>query len=135
MESRSALPVDARVTIATGTAERETALAMPSDRPACGRITVGADKLYDARSFVTAARALGVIPHVAQNTTGRRSNIDGRTTRHRGYEASLRIRKRFGWMKAVGMMRKTRHRGMARVGWQFTAAAYNLLRIPVLLAS
>ena len=85
-------------------------------------------------------RRLGVTPHVAQNTNGRRSAIDGRTTRHAGYQASLRVRKRieevFGWIKTVGNLRKTRHRGTARVGWMFTftAAAYNLVRLPKLLA-
>jgi transposase len=141
MENRNGLVVDARVTHATGTAERETALCMLGDLPPGGRITVGADKLYDAHSFVQQARRLGVTPHVAQNTSGRRSNIDVRTTRHPGYEISLRIRKRieegFGWTKTVGLMRKTRHRGTSRVGWQFTlaAAAYNLVRIPKLLAA
>jgi hypothetical protein len=82
---------------------------------------------------------LGVTPHVSQNTKGRRSAIDGRTTRHAGQAISLRIRKRievFGWIKTVGGLRKTRHRGTARVGWMFTfaAAAYNLVRIPKLLA-
>ena len=140
MENRNGLMVDARVTPASGTAERQAALAMLGDLPAGGRLTVGADKLYDAKSFVSEARKLSVTPHVAQNTAGRRSNIDGRTSRHWGYGVSLRIRKRieegFGWMKTVGMMRKTRHRGTARVGWQFTlaAAAYNLVRIPALLA-
>ncbi len=85
-------------------------------------------------------RRLGVTPHVPQNNKKRRSAIDGRTTRHAGYAASLRIRKRieevFGWMKTVGGLRKTRHRGTARVGWMFTfvAAAYNLVRLPKLLA-
>jgi hypothetical protein len=85
-------------------------------------------------------RRLGVTPHVTQNTKGRRSAIDGRTTRHVGYAASLRFRKRieevFGWMKSVGGLRKTRHRGTDRVGWMFTfiAAAYNLVRLPKLLA-
>jgi Transposase DDE domain len=86
-------------------------------------------------------RRLGVTPHVAQNNNGRRSAIDGRTTRHPGYTASQRVRKRieevFGWKKTVGGLRKTRHRGTDRVGWVFTltAAAYNLVRIPKLLAA
>lgn len=85
-------------------------------------------------------RRLGVTPHVTQNTKGRRSAIGGRTTRHGGYAISLRIRKRieevFGWMKTVSGLRKTRHRGTARVSWMFTfvAAAYNLVRLPKLLA-
>ena len=84
-------------------------------------------------------RRLGVTPHVSQSTNGRRSAIDGRTTRHAGYAISLRFRKRieevFGWIKTVGGLRKTRHRGTDRVGWMFTfvAAGYNLVRIPKLL--
>jgi len=140
MENRSCLVVDARLTLATGTAEREAALAMIEDVPGRHRITLGGDKGYDAASFVAALRALNATPHVAQNTSGRRSAIDGRTTRHPGYRASQIIRKRieevFGWSKATAPMRKTRHRGLERVGWQFTftAAAYNLVRIPKLLA-
>jgi transposase len=140
MENRSCLVVDARLTLATGTAEREAALAMIEDVPGRHRITLGGDKGYDAASFVAALRALNATPHVAQNTSGRRSAIDGRTTRHAGYRASQIIRKRieevFGWTKATAPMRKTRHRGLERVGWQFTftAAAYNLVRIPKLLA-
>ena len=98
-------------------------------------MTVGADKAYDTQDFVEDLRELKVTPHVAQNTTNRSSAIDGRTTRHAGYAVSQRKRKRveeiFGWIKTVGLMRKTRHRGLARVGWMFTftAAAYNLVRI------
>ena len=81
-------------------------------------------------------REIKVTPHVAQNTSRRRSRIDGRTTRHPGYAASQRVRKRieeiFGWVKTVGGLRKTRHRGTALVGWMFTltVAADNLARIP-----
>jgi hypothetical protein len=113
---------------------------MLSDLPAGGLITVGGDKLFDTQDFVAEVRRLGVTPHVAQHTNSRRSAIDGRTTRHAGYAFSQRIRKRsedtFGSMKTVGGMRKTHHCGTARVGWHFTltAAAYNLLRIPKLLA-
>ena len=80
-----------------------------------------------------------VTPHVAQNVNGRRSAIDGRTTRHPGYEVSLRIRKRieeaFGWIKTVAGQDKTKFRGRDRVGWAFTfaAAAYNLVRLPKLM--
>lgn len=141
MENRSCLVVDARLTLATGTAEREAALAMVGDVPGRHRITLGADKGYDAASFVDALRGLNVTPHVAQSTSGRRSAIDGRTTRHAGYRASQIIRKRieevFGWAKATAPMRKTRHRRLDRVGWQFTltAAACNLVRLPKLLAA
>ena len=140
MENRSGLVVDTTTTTATGTAEREAAAAMVGNLPAGQRITVGGDKLFDTQDFVAEMRRLGVTPHVAQNTNGRRSAIDGRTTRHPGYALSQRSRKRleevFGWIKTIGGLRKTRHRGTARVGWMFTftAAAYNLVRIPKLLA-
>ena len=84
---------------------------------------------------------MNVTPHVAQNATNRSSAIDGRTTRHPGYAPSQRIRKRieeaFGWIKVPGGLRKTRHRGLERVGWgfAFTAAAYNLIRPPKLLGA
>jgi transposase len=141
MENRNALVVDARVTLATGTAEREAALDMLSARPGNRRITLGADKAYDAAEFVAALRDRKVTPHLAQNTSNRRSAIDRRTTRHSGYAVSQRLRKRieetFGWTKSTAGLRKTRHRGLARVGWVFTLAttAYNLVRIPKLLGA
>jgi len=140
MENRNGLVVDATLTTATGTAEHEAAIAMVGDLPEGGRITLGGDKAYDTRDFVAEMRRLGVTPHVSQNSKGRRSAIDGRTTRHAGYAVSVRVRKRieevFGWIKTVAGLRKTRHRGTVRVGWMFTfaAAAYNLVRIPNLLA-
>ena len=109
--------------------------------PGRHRITVGGDKAYDTREFVQALRVLKAVPHVAQNNNGRKSAIDGRTTRHPGYAVSQRLRKRveeiFGWMKTVGNLRKTRHRGEDRVGWVFTltAAADNLVRIRNLTAA
>ncbi|MFI5179746.1 MAG: IS5 family transposase [Vicinamibacterales bacterium] len=138
MENRSGLVVDARLTPATGTAERDAALAMAADIPGRHRVTMGGDKGYDTRGFVAGLRALSVTPHVAQNTTNRRSAIDARTTRQRGYAISQRARKRveevFGWMKTIALMRKTRHRGVARVDWMFTftAAVYNLVRLRTL---
>ena len=107
-----------------------------ADRPA--RITLGADKGYDAEDFVNELRSMNVVPHVAAKAKG--SAIDGRTTRHAGYAASLRVRKRieeaFGWAKSAAGFARTRHRGLPRVGWQFTLAmaAYNLVRLPKLLA-
>jgi hypothetical protein len=89
MENRNGL-VDTRLTQATGTAEREAAASMLGDLPARGRITVGGDKLFDTQDFVAEMRRLGVTPHVAQHTNGRRSAIDGRTTRHAGYAVSQR---------------------------------------------
>ena len=141
MENRNGLVVDTRVTRATGRAERETALAMLEAVPGSRRLTLGADKGYDTKDFVASVRGLGVTPHVAQNTSGRASAVDTRTTRHPGYAISQRTRKRveeiFGWMKTVGLMRKTRHKGVDRVGWTFTftAAAYNLVRMRNLLAA
>jgi len=141
MENRSGLLVDACLTEADGHAERVAALHMiepRAERP-CS-VTLGADKGYDAEDFVNELRSMAVTPHVAQNTSGRRSAIDGRTTRHGGYAVSQRIRKRieeaFGWIKMVGGQEKTKFRGIDRVGWAFTfaAAAYNLIRLPKLLA-
>ena len=142
MENRSGLIVDTRLTTADGHAERIAALSMiepRADRPRA--LSLGADKAYDAEDFVNELKSLNVRPHVAQNTSGRRSAIDRRTTRHVGYELSQRIRKRieepFGWMKTVACRRKTRFRGKAKVGWDFTfvAAAYNLIRLPKLLTA
>jgi transposase len=138
MENRHGLVVDMCLTQATDTAERETALAMATNlRPGA---TLGADKGYDTRGFVAALRSLGVTPHVAQNTRNRASAIDDRTTRHAGYAVSQRLRKRveeiFGWLKTVALFRKTRHRGVRRVGWLFifASAVYNLVRIRNVLA-
>jgi transposase len=139
MENRQGLIVDTRLTLATGTAEREAAVEMIAALPSQSRITVGADKAYDTQDFVAELRELQATPHVAQNNTGRRSAIDGRTTRHGGYAISQRKRKRveeiFGWKKTVGLLRKVRHRGQKLVGWvfTFTAAAYNLMRMRVLM--
>jgi transposase len=140
MENRNGLIVDACLTPANGTSERVAALAMIeplADRP--GRITLGADKAYDTQDFVNELRSMNVTPHVAQNTSGRSSAIDARTTRHAGYAVSQRIRKKieeaFGWMKMIGGQAKTKLRGEARVGFAFafSAAAYNLVRMPKLL--
>jgi len=141
MENRNGLVVDACLTPADGHAERVAALHMiepGADRPQA--ITVGADKAYDAEDFVNELRSMKVTPHVAQNTSGRSSAIDGRTTRHAGYVVSQRIRKRieeaFGWIKTIAGQEQTKFRGCDRVGWAFTfaAAAYNLTRLPKLLA-
>ena len=105
------------------------------------RVTLGGDKGYDTQDFVARSRQLGVTPHVAQNTTNRRSAIDVRTTRQAGYAVSQRLRKRveevFGWMKTIGLLRQMRHRGQPRVRWQFlfTAAVYNLVRMRNLAAA
>ena len=146
MENRNGLIVDAAFTHATGTAEREAALAMLDRGKRRRRITLGADKAYDVAAFVEALRARRVTPHIARDDhltkTGkrRRTSVDGRTTRHAGYAVSQRIRKRieesFGWIKTSAGLAKTRHRGLERAGWTFmlTAAACNLVRLPKLTA-
>jgi transposase len=140
MENRNGLIVDARLTEANGTAERSTALDMVEDNARPGS-TVGGDRNYDTADFVAGCRKRGCTPHVSQNNANRRSAIDARTTRHPGYRISTIKRKRieepFGWMKTVGGLRKTRHRGRGLVEWFFvlTAVAYNLVRIPKILAA
>jgi len=141
MENRNGLVVDAMVTHATGTAEWEAAKAMLEALKGSRRITLGADKKYDDPTFVRDLRKMNITPHVAEHV--RRmggSSIDGRTTRHKGYQISQRKRKLveeiFGWGKTVGMMRKTKARGIPKVDWMFklNAAAYNLVRMIKLLA-
>jgi transposase len=132
MENRHGLAVDCCVTQATGRAEPEAALAMVAQIPGWQRITLGADKGYDRKDLVQAMREHRVTPHFARKPT---SIIDQRTTRHPGYVASQRKRKRveeiFGWVKTIGGLRKTRHCGVARVDWIFSLAlaAYNLVRM------
>jgi transposase len=142
MENRNGLVVDTRLTHADGHGERNAALSMIepwADRPRA--VSLGADKAYDAEAFVNELRSMNVRPHVAQNTNGRRSAIDARTTRHAGYAKSQRIRKRieeaFGWIKTVAGRRKTRFKGRDKVGWDFAfaAAAYNLVRLPKLVGA
>lgn len=139
-ENRNGLVVNARVTLASGTAERAAAIAMVGEIPGGSkRVTLGADRAYDTRDFVEQMRERCVTPQVAQNDQGRRSAIDARTTLHPGYGISQRKRKRveevFGWMKTVALQRKTRFKGPDKVGWMFTfaAAAYNLVRMRNLL--
>jgi transposase len=149
MENRNGLIVDAMVTEADGTAERDAALLMLY-RKWCKRrrqghrspLSVGADKAYDTRDFVQTVRHMKVRPHVAQNLKrSGGSAIDARTTRHEGYATSQRkrplIEKAFGWMKQTGGVRKTKLRGLTKVAWQFlmTAAAFNLWRLPKLQAA
>jgi transposase len=136
MENRNGLILDVLVTQATGTAEREAALVMLDRRRLPRkRVTLAADKGYDTRAFVEELRQREVTPHVAQNTSRRRSAIDGRTTRHPGYGLSQRVRKRieecFGWIKTVGGGRKLRYIGRAKnqLWATFTAVAFNLVRM------
>ena len=140
IENRNGLVVDTELVACSGTAERDAALRMAERIPGEHRVTVGGDKGYDTRGFVEQMRERKVTPHVSQNTNrSGGSAIDGRTTRHAGYQVSQRKRKRieevFGWLKTVAMLRKTRHRGVLKVGWVFTfaAAAYNLVRMRNLL--
>jgi hypothetical protein len=146
MENRNGLVRDACLTRAWGTAERDAALAMLDRRAGGQRITLGADKGYDAADFIRQVRQRRVTPPIAadrrvsKHGVTRHSEIDARTTHHAGYQVSQRIRKRieevFGWTKSAAGMRQIKFRGIARVGWAFSlaAAAYNLLRLPRLLA-
>src|SRR5262245_43603593 len=142
MENRSGLVVAAELTEANGRAERAAAEAMiVRHSPGARRITVGADKGYDAAAFVADLRALNVTPHIAQSLNGRRSAIDGRTTRHAGYAMSQQKRKRieepFGWGKTIGGLARPMLRGARNLGFKFTLtmASYNLIRIPKLIAA
>jgi len=134
MENRTGLVVDVAVTPATGAAERAAALKMLG-RWKGRRRTVGADKGYDTKDFVAGCRALGVTPHVAEHSNKRHSGINGRVSRHEGYQVSQRRRKRveeiFGWLKTVGGGRKLRYIGIARnqLWAELTAAVYNLVRM------
>ena len=138
MENRNGLVTDVLLTEANGRAEREAAVRMldrQGRRQRRKRITLGADKAYDTEEFVSALRERRVTPHVAQNQSGRRSAIDGRTTSHGGYRKSQRLRKRveeiFGWIKTVAGGRKLRYVGLARnqLWAEITAAAYNIVRL------
>lgn len=141
-ENRNGLVVDTELALAGGTAERESALEMIDRIEGQHPITVAGDKAYDTKDFVRQAREKGATPHVAQNTNRPGgSALDARTTRHPGYPVSQRKRKLveefFGWLKTVAGQRKTKYRGLWRVGWIFTfaAAAYNLVRMRNLQAS
>jgi transposase len=146
MENRNGLIVDAQATHATGTAERETALVMiERTRRGKKRVTLGADKLFDAAPFVEDLKSRAITPHIAINGTlsklgkVRKTAVDGRTTRHPGYAISQRIRKRieeaFGWAKPIGGIAKLKVRGLANADAAFTfrMIAYNLIRIPKLI--
>ena len=153
MENRNGLAVDAALTKATGTAEREATLTMlkrrraKNRRKSRGRITLGADKAYDVTPFIAELRNRKVTPHIAVNGAVsklgkvRKTAMDKRTLRHAGYEISQRCRKRieeiFGWLKKPGGFAKTMLRGRPKVeaAFTFTVIAYNLIRIPKLLAA
>ena len=136
MENRHGLIVKAAASLATGTAERDVAAELLAQLPGQHRKTVGADKNYDTRGFVTACRALNITPHVSRNTkrTGG-SAIDGRTSRHAGYQISMRLRKRveepFGRGKKIGPIRQVMLRGRDKVHslFQLTMMGWNLIRM------
>ncbi len=137
-ENRHGFVVATLVSIASGKSETAAALEMITQLGLTSG-TVGADKGYDQAEFIASLRAMGVTPHVAQNTSRRSSGIDGRTTTHPGYTVSQRRRKMveevFGWVKVVGGLRKVRHRGTELVEWIFTfaCAAFNLARMRTLM--
>ena len=142
MENRSGLVVETAVTEANGMAERQAAQEMiVRHSPGARRLTLGADKGYDACTFVADLRDFNVTPHIAQSLTGRRSAIDRRTTRHPGYAVSQQKRKRieepFGWGKTIGGLARPMLRGARKLAFKFTLtmAGYNLVRIPKLLAA
>ncbi len=142
VENRNGLIMAAMVTHADGYAERDAALLMlhEQQKHRSRRITVGADKAYDTKDFVTTVRELKVTPHVTKNEKGRRSNLDRRTTRQPGYAISLSCRwlveKGFGWLKQTGPLRQVKLRGLVKVDWLFvfSCAAHNLIRLPRLIA-
>lgn len=142
VENRNGLIAAAMATQADGYAEREAALLLleAKQKGSSRRITVGADKAYDTKDFVTATRALNVTAHVTKNEKRRRSNMDRRTTRHPGYAISLSrrwlVEKSFGWLKQTGPVRQVKLRGLHKVDWifVFSCAAHNLLRLPRLIA-
>ena len=134
-ENRNGLVKDLQVTEANGRCEREAALQM-LDAHVDHSATLGADSAYNTKDFVADCRERGITPHVAGK---KNSAIDGRTTRHRGYDASQKVRKRieqvFGWLKTIGGLRKTRYKGRAKIQlYAFMAgAAYNILRLTKLI--
>jgi transposase len=139
-DNRHGLIANAMVTTADGFAEREAAKAMINDARqaadnAQAEITLGADKGYDAKEFIDALQEMNVIPHVAQNTSGRRSAVPDAIAASEGYAISVQKRKLieqgFGWAKTVGRMRQVMVRGLKRVDQMFvlTMAAYNLTRM------
>jgi len=142
VENRNGLIAAAMVTHADGYAERDAAVLMLEQRQKDGsrRITVGADKAYDTKDFVTTAREFNVTVHATKNDKGRRSNLDRRTTRHPGYAISLSrrwlVEKGFGWLKQTGPLQQVKLRGLEKVDWLFvfSCAAHNLIRLPRLIA-
>jgi hypothetical protein len=139
IENRNGLVVGCQATEANGFAERDSAVELLAHVARLKNATAGADRAYDTRDFVARLRALGITPHVAQQTKRRRSAIDGRTTRFGGYRASQIARKRvehpFGWIKSVAGLFQLSHRGLPKVDWVFSFAtvAYNPTRLRLLI--
>ena len=143
-DTRHGLVVNAVVTQADGYAEREAAKAMIND--ACQAlpgdesitITLGADKGYDAKEFIQALQEMNVLPHVAQNKSGRQSAVPDAIANSPGYALSQKKRKRieqgFGWAKMIGNIRQVMVRGLQKVDQLFVLnmAAYNLTRMRTL---
>jgi len=134
IENRNGLVVNAKVSLADGYDERESAIEMLAELPGEHRKTVGADKNYDTHDFVDGCQGMTMTPHVAQNTERKGgSAIDARTTRHAGYEMSMKKRKRveepFGWGKTIGLIRQVK--GLERVNTilHMTFIGWNLIRI------
>ena len=141
-ENRNGFVVEAELRPVSGTVEREAATAMiVRHSPGAQRITVGGDKGFDTADFVADMRTFNVTPHIAQNTSGRRSAIDGRTTRHAGYAISQQKRKRveepFGWGKTIGGLARPMLRGVKKLDFKFiwTMAAYDLIKLPKLIGA
>lgn len=141
IENRNGLIVETELRICGGRSETEAGLAMLERVTGAGRVTVGADKAYDTAAFVDGCRTLEVTPHVLQNTRGRRSRIDHRTTRHVGYQKSVNARPRvegpIGWLKEYGLLRRPKFRGHEKVSWlfAFSAMVFNLVRLNTLEAA
>jgi transposase len=141
-DNRHGLIANARVSLADGHAEREAAKVMIADaKSAAGdqaQITLGADKGYDAQEFIEALSQLNVAPHVAQNSSGRRSAVPHSVAASEGYAISQQKRKLieqgFGWAKLIGPIRQVMVRGIKKVDQLFvlTMAAYNLTRMRTL---
>jgi hypothetical protein len=142
-DNRHGLVVNARVTHADGYAGREAAKIMIHDARQATEdpnveITLGADKGYDAQEFIEACHEMKVTPHVAQNTSGRRSAVADTIASGVGYAISQQKRKlieqSFGWAKTVGRMCQTMVRGLKKVDQMFVLnmAAYNLVRLRTL---
>jgi transposase len=142
-ENRNGLVIDARLTEPGYYEEPTAALEMAMGLDGEQRKTLGADKHYDQSYLCDSLRAMGIAPHIAQNIHSKKhsSAIDGRTTRHKGYDVSQRKRKRieevFGWLKTIGLMRRPMFRGKKKMefAWIFALSCYNLVRIKNLCAA